>query len=382
MMTMSATPGRNAGIDVLRGLSIVLVVIHHMAIRIPLARTGLADILPLPVLNALARNGQTAVTMFFVISGFLITGTTLRRWGSLSAVSPVAFSRRRAARIMPCLLVLIVLLSILDLLHIPDYTITHKDQTLPRAIFSAFAMHLNWYEARTGYLPGGWDVLWSLSIEELFYCLFPVACLTGAWFPRLLPAFCAALALSLPILLNSLSSASEIWQDKAYLPGMATIATGICAALIASRMSPETGRQLRAPLGIIGSLTLAVCLIWHHTLWVALGNSISLLLTFSVAALLIAFHQGWVENRIGRGTGWLRSFGKMSYEVYLSHMFIVFPAIALFHRTGGDIRTGWLWFIPVLALSWCLGRAVYLGLSRPADKWFLKQARPVIHAPA
>ncbi|NHN83586.1 acyltransferase family protein [Acetobacter musti] len=386
MRNESATTNRNAGIDLLRGLSIVLVVIHHVALRIPLRKTTLAGILPAQLLRALNWNGHNAVIMFFVISGFLITETTIRRWGSLASVPPGAFMVRRAARIIPCLLVLIVILSFLDLLQVPDYTITRPDQSLGGAIFSALTMTLNRYEGRTSWLPGGWDILWSLSIEELFYLIFPFACLLSARFPRLLIMACTALALSMPLSLRALTNASEIWQDKAYLPGMSAIATGICAALIAGKFSrakpgSEQSRRIRTLSGLSGTIALAACLLDYHDLYGILGDNTDLLLTVSVAALLVAFRQGWGATVVTRGTGWLRSFGRMSYEIYLSHMFIVFPAVALFHRTGGNMALGWLWFPPVLALSWCLGRAVELSLSRPADLWLLQQtrtARPAI----
>ena len=48
---------------------------------------------------------------------------------------------------------------------------------LPRALFSALTFHLNWLEAKTGYLPANWDVMWSLSVEEMFYLFFPLVCL-------------------------------------------------------------------------------------------------------------------------------------------------------------------------------------------------------------
>ena len=69
---MTAGP-RNAGIDCLRGLCIVLVVMHHMMLRIPLDDTGLAAVLPEWLLHAAGYNGYQAVFIFFVISGFCIS---------------------------------------------------------------------------------------------------------------------------------------------------------------------------------------------------------------------------------------------------------------------------------------------------------------------
>src|SRR6185312_15031216 len=107
---------RNPGIDALRGLAIVLVVFNHLGLRIPLEKTALAGVLPTWLLNRLNWNGYEAVYVFFVISGFLIAGNALRRWGSLAAIDVRAFYARRFARIVPCLLALLAVLSVLHLL--------------------------------------------------------------------------------------------------------------------------------------------------------------------------------------------------------------------------------------------------------------------------
>ena len=168
---------RDPGIDLLRGLSIVLVVMHHVGLRIPLKTGVLAAFLPRWCLNAMIYNGSEAVFIFFVISGFLITTHSLMRWGRLGSLDARAFYTRRVARILPPLLILVTVLSLLHLLGARDYAITKATQSLPRAILAALGLHLNWYEGLTGYLPGNWDVLWSLSIEELFYLGFPLLCL-------------------------------------------------------------------------------------------------------------------------------------------------------------------------------------------------------------
>src|ERR1700751_4515641 len=173
----SSSLARNPGIDLLRALSIVLVILNHIGLRIPFSRDVLSLFLPKSFLTSLNFNGTEAVFIFFVISGFLIASNTIARWGSLGAIHLRTFYVRRAARILPCLLILIGVLSVLHLAGVSNYVIEGPNQSLPRAILSAIGLHLNWYEGKTGYLPANWDVLWSLSIEEVFYLGFPLVCL-------------------------------------------------------------------------------------------------------------------------------------------------------------------------------------------------------------
>ncbi len=63
------------------------------------------------------------------------------------------------------------------------------------------------------------------------------------------------------------------------------------------------------------------------------------------------------------------AFGRMSYEIYLSHVFVVLAGAALFRWSGSDVTNGWIWFCPVLAASLALGWLVEMCLSRPADRW-------------
>ncbi len=358
---------RNRGIDLLRGLSIVLVVVHHLGLRIPLRKTALAAFVPKRILNATIYNGYEAVLVFFVVSGFLITTNVLQREGDVEHVRIGPFYARRFARIAPCLLLLVAVLSVLHIAHVQDYVIHHDGQSLAGAVTSALGFHLNLYEGRTGYLPGGWDVLWSLSIEETFYLAFPLACRIAR--PRLLLLAAAfALAVSLPLTRAALEG-NEIWQEKAYLPGMAAIASGVLAAFVAARGRPSPPWTV-ALVGSLGALGLATVLLCEDRLWIVLGNGALLVLTTSVAGLVVAMH--WTDapgKRRGGwgGPAWLRSFGRLSYEIYLTHMFVVFAVLRFFHPAS-DMRLGFLWYLPVVCLAWALGWMVARVYSTPCDR--------------
>jgi peptidoglycan/LPS O-acetylase OafA/YrhL len=293
---------RNAGIDLLRGLAIVLVVFNHLGLRIPLKQTALADVLPAWLLSRLNYNGYEAVFVFFVISGFLIAGNALRRWGRLERIDMRAFYARRFARIVPCLLALVAVLSVLHLVGVRDYTIIHANQSLPRAIVAALGLHLNWYEGQTGYLPGSWDVLWSLSIEEVFYIGFPLLCLLTRRRAVLLPML-VLLALSMPWTHAALRG-NEIWQEKAYQPGMAAIAVGVLGAVLASHW-PAPPRRTGILLGWLGAIGLAAVMLDGAVLWHLLRDGYLLVLALSTLCLLLASQQRQLRGNWRPVRGWL-----------------------------------------------------------------------------
>ncbi|WP_267222435.1 acyltransferase family protein [Dyella silvae] len=364
---------RNAGIDLLRGLSILLVVLHHLGLRIPLKKTSLAAILPKNLMSAINFNGYEAVFIFFVISGFLITSNTLRRDGALVSIDLRAFFARRFSRIAPCLLLLVSVLSLLHLLGVPDYVISREGQSLPRAIVAALGVHLNWYEGMTGYLPGGWDVLWSLSIEEVFYLGFPIVCLLARRTWVLVPML-VVLAVSLPWSRAALAD-NEIWQEKAYLPGMAAIATGVLGALLVQRWR-TVRRGTASALGIAGGVGLYLVMFEGRLLWPLMHNGYMLLLTGSALCLVLASAWAPAGRATWRGLDWLRSWGRLSYEIYLTHMFVVFGVVRMYKAMGSDIAHGYLWYLPALLLCWVLGKAVERYVSTPSERWLRSRMLP------
>ena len=389
---------RVPGIDLLRGLCIVAVVLHHINLRIHFRDSSLGQLLGPAANRVLFWNGYYGVRMFFVISGFLITTWSLKRWGSLSQLDRRQFYLMRFARIVPCLAGLLVILSVLDRFGVPRFTINTQHTSLPRALLAALTFHVNWLEARTGYLPAAWDVLWSLSVEEVFYVFFPLLC-TMLRKPALLIGLFSCFVIAGPF--ARVQTHNELWADYGYLSCMDGIALGCLAALLAAkvRFNPKVRFNQRSnpTLRISGTVLVLLITVFRGTAARLALYKVGLDVTalqVGAALLVIALQQsfearatldhsplpssslrtrsgvtlGSLGSALFRSTGVLLWFGRNSYEVYLTHMLVVWPMVGLFFHFHQGVNTAVLWFLAITALTGVAGHVLARSYSDPLNR--------------
>ena len=362
-MTAAAlrSPGsRLDGVDVLRGLAILTVLLNHVNMRLFLAKIPYTAGLPDQLVATLFWSGQMGVQIFFAVSGYLITSTSIRRWGALSHLSARAFYRLRFARIAPLLLALLLVLSAFHAVSLKNFVVSDATGGLGRAVLAALTFHINWLEATRGYLPGNWDILWSLSVEEMFYLFFPLTCLVLARGKGMVILLCVFIVLG-PFARTIFSQGNDVWHEYSYLGGMDAIAFGCLTAILLSGRA--LSRTVLRWAGTIGALLLTFC-IGFSDFAVPWGLDMSVVAIGTCLVITASAQSHWQAPRVL----WpLTRLGRRSYEVYLTHMFVVF---AMF---GWLKSTVVLLFPATILVAALLGEAVARLYSEPLNDWLRKK---------
>lgn len=360
-------------IDLLRGVSIFLVLMNHTNIRLLGADVPYTKLLPAQLVHVLVWNAQLGVQMFFAISGFLITSITIRRWGSLPQVSLRGFYLFRFARIAPLLFLLLAVLCALHFADAHHYVVPADKGGLGHALLAVLTFHVNELEIHRGYLPGNWDILWSLSIEEVFYLFFPIACLLlggkrlfgrSVVFPALLFIF----VILGPFGRTLFARGNEIAEDYSYLGGMEGISLGCLTALVVS--SKRFSRRTIWGLGIAGILVVSASLIFS---WQAyrgwLGETGLNFTLLGVGTCMFIAATAQTEWRSPHLLAPLVRMGRYSYEIYLTHMFVVFTFFDLFLHASKPMRGVPVLFASVIVVSGLLGAGVADLYSEPTNRF-------------
>ena len=357
---MSTGP-RNARIDMLRGVSILLVLLHHFNIPYSLRDTSVARVVGWDAVHAVVRNGNYGVTMFFAISGYLITSNARRRWGSLDALDVRAFYVSRIARIVPCLLLLLALVNGLAAAGVPVFE-NHAPQGITVSFWlvnlASLTFWMNVLIGAAGWVNYALGVLWSLSVEEVFYLSFPLLCLALRRDARLFAFWAGVIAIG-PVY-RFTHAGDEGGFLYAYFACFDGIAIGCCTALLAARARWQV--LAAAPVQWLTALAMSVLyLAWPISASHVAGVSA---MALGTAVLLIGAHANGT-NTPGRALAPLRWSGRLSYELYLFHL-IVLGALRTFwlpSATHGDDKLPLL--IAYLLLSAALSAAIARGIAAP-----------------
>ena len=348
---------RNYKIDILRGVSILLVLIHHFNIPYKLHDTFLG--IPIggeSLTTLIARNGNYGVTMFFVISGFLITQHTLQRSGSLAQIQLKDFYVRRIARIMPCLVLLVVMVSFLGSLGLKPFINQAPngiEVSYGLTVLSAFSFWMNLLIIEYGWVNYALGVLWSLSVEEVFYLAFPVLCFTLGWGKGFIVFLLAVIAYAPYFRALHFGEESGAYLYH-YFSSFDGIAIGCLTAIYAQHFK---GTIYNQKMIVAVTVFLMTALYFYAPIkevstW---GISVFALLA---ALLIFCFTQDPKVKPVSYAARSLVWIGQRSYEMYLFHLIILglmrvvyFPKETL---AAEKLMLLPVYFIAVFILSWVI----------------------------
>lgn len=245
----------------------------------------------------LTPSGYLGVDVFFVLSGYLIASILLKEREATRRIGYLAFLKRRAARLIPALAVLLAVYVTLGPLLWPEWAARRWSDAATAALYVT--------NVRQAIAPAD-DPLahsWSLAIEEQFYVLFPLAL---AWLTRLSRAragwLCIGLWLGLTVarIACQVSIPGPLFYYATPLHGSG-LTLGVGLALLVPRL----------PFGRIGLAALGVTLMSPTGFF---GLPIPILAAEACAALVVIDPP--------KVLAWepLRRLGVVSYGVYLWHM--------------------------------------------------------------
>ncbi|WP_175476905.1 acyltransferase family protein [Ruania alba] len=360
MSTATQDRGRIEGLDGVRALAIVAVLIFHLR---PLSLPG----------------GYLGVDVFFVVSGFLITTLLVRELRANRELDLTAFWTRRARRLLPALATVVAASVALAFFAGDDLLVN-----IGRQVVGALTFSNNWLEISAGssYFnatsPQLFVNFWSLAVEEQFYLLWPLLFVlimattrTGRQRVGVVLGLAAASALLMALLYTPGEDATRVYYgtDTHAFGLMIGAALALSAAGESWNLLAQTwyrrARVLLA-LGALGGL-VALMLVLDPTQPMAYRGGIlaaSLLTALVLGALPGPTNLLHLIFRL-RPVAWI---GERSYGIYLWHWPVILLIAAFAPPTAPDSVASWVQRGAALVLTLAVSAASYRWIEMPVRR--------------
>ena len=216
----------------------------------------------------------------------------------------------------------------------------------------------------------------------MFYLAFPLICILT----RRRTGLMATLSIFVVLgpFARTVLSRNPMWQENGYLSCMDAIAIGCIAGILsgAIRLSPATCSAL---LWAGAAFAVFITMFKEFVSQIGIdraGLDVTLL-SLGVALMCICFAQ---NNKPGKiRWAWLRWFGRNSYEVYLTHMMVIFPVLAISRWLDPDSHWAPVSYLMMILASGALGAFIARYFSEPLNRhlrraWSKSQQAPVLAA--
>ncbi|WP_370891894.1 acyltransferase family protein [Janibacter sp. GXQ6167] len=327
--------------------------------------------------------GFAGVDVFFVISGFLITGLLLREVERDGKISIPRFYARRAKRLFPAAATVLVSTAILIVAVFPRAAW----RELGGDIAASAAYLINWRLANRSvdYLAEDFasspvQHFWSLAVEEQYYIIWPLLIVVIAWLIRrkglpVRPTLAIALGalVALPSLAWSIHLTS-VAAPRAYFVTTTRLWELAIGALVAigSVLWVKLGPRVAMMIGWVGLATIGIGAIVQSTTTPWPGSA-ALVPTLGTAAVIIGgFRAGSWGPVALLGRRFMTWIGSLSYSLYLWH----WPLVVAAQTVWGGRRAAALAVAVSIIPSWL----TYTAIENPVRqaRRFSVRARPAL----
>jgi len=366
--------GHIPALDGIRGVAILLVVLSHLTPTGPNARHGISHLIV-----RLSDSGTIGVDLFFVLSGFLITGILLRSKNSRRYF--INFYGRRALRIFPIYYFVLALVAI-ALFTVPALS-SYQNLRSNWPYFWFYGTNILIARHGPAAVEGRWlglGYLWSLAVEEHFYLFWPMIVLLCS--RKTLIRVCVAL-LAIAPLFRAFSP--FMWSEPiaSYVLTwcrMDALVIGALLAIVANDTNPaDIVRRFRW-VGLISTplFILYICIrlihpsLVHDAIARTMEGSINAL--FFVSLIAISLVPGVISTIMTTRT--LRFFGVYSYGIYVWHgvlLNLINESLSTRRLSFGDHL--WIGVIPHYVLSIAAMTVVAMLSYHLLEQPFLKLKR-------
>lgn len=313
--------------------------------------------------------GYVGVDVFFVISGFVITGLLLRERTERGTMSLLGFYARRCRRILPAATLVIVSTTALAYLILGRGSAGTVAEDGKWA--AAFLANFHFASAGTNYLsaqqpPSPLQNFWSLAVEEQFYLVYPAVFLVAASLRiRLTLRQRIGLILSVAIVLSFALSVTQTSSNPAtaYFSPFTRAWELALGGLVA--VSTPTLLRLRHTLARamtwagLGAVVISIVVYDAHTPYPGSAVSLPVIGTAFVIAGGLANPRGGAETILGVSPA--RSMGRLSYSLYLWH----WPILIIAADRAGKRTLGVAQNLELVLLSCVVSYACYRLVENP-----------------
>jgi peptidoglycan/LPS O-acetylase OafA/YrhL len=326
--------GHRPALDGVRGIAILLVVAHH----------GLPEIFP--------AGGTVGVTLFFALSGFLISAILLEERESTGRLDLRRFYARRARRLLPALVVLVALAVVLGLVF------SSRIATVGSAV--PVLMYVANLPLAAGARVDALGHTWSLAIEEQFYLVWPLVLLAipirrRFTFGVVLAAGVGVAAWRAALWLGGASDARVYYGTDTRSDALLI---GCAVALFVSGRAPWKSHRWVVPVAVLSMAATGL-----------LGTDVGLYVAAPTVAVVLA--AAMVIGAAGEhppvflSSTLLRWCGRRSYGLYLWHAPVFYFGLRAFHYSWLSVTIS---LVISVVLTWASWRYVEEPVMRRAQR--------------